>query len=101
MKIGIEWFEGGHDRPQFNVSLASAEGKDPFLTIKGCRIVDGSKGPFVSWPARKMDNGKWFNHCYASEPFAAAVLAEASKAQQKPKRIDNVRKEDIDDDIPF
>lgn len=81
MKIGIEWFEG--ERPQFNVTLASGEGKDPLLTIKGCRIVDGQKGAFVSWPAKKLDSGKYWNHVYASEAFAVAVLQEAQKTRTK------------------
>lgn len=83
MKIGIEWFPG--DRPQFNVTLASAEGKEPFLTVKGCRIVDGSKGAFVSWPATKNEKtGKYWNHVYANDAFATAVLQEAYKAAPKP-----------------
>lgn len=69
MHISIE-----HHRDQFNVALSSASGKEPFITIKGCRVVDGSKGRFVSWPARKLDSGKYWNHVYASEGFHAAVL---------------------------
>lgn len=76
MHITIE-----HHRDQFNVSLSSAQGKEPFLTIKGCRVVDGSKGRFVSWPAKKLDSGKWWNHVYASEGFQTAVL-QALDAQQ-------------------
>ncbi len=95
MKISIEHFPGKY--PQFNVSLSSAEGKEPFIVIKGCRIVDGSKGQFVSWPATKKDDGKYWNHVYASEGFAKAVLDEALKAQPaKP-----ARRSDADDDIPF
>lgn len=97
MKITIEHFPG--ERPQFNVSLSSGEGKEPFLVIKGCRIVEGNKGAFVSWPARKLDTGKYWNHVYASDAFAAAVLAEAQKTQTKvaPKS----RNTEPADDIPF
>lgn len=97
MKIGIEWFEG--ERPQFNVNISSGEGKKPFLTIKGCRIVDGTNGPFVSWPAKKLDSGKYWNHVYASDAFAATVIQEAQKARgnQAPKQ----RNQQQEDDIPF
>lgn len=70
MKIIATWFGN-----QFNVELASAEGKEPFISIKGCRIMDGTKGEFVSWPATKNERtGKWWNHVYASEGFNSAVL---------------------------
>lgn len=82
MEISIEWFAGS--RPQFNVALASAPGKEPFITVKGCRLVDGSKGTFVSWPATKNEaSGKYWSHVWASEPFAAAVLAKAQESQPK------------------
>ncbi len=81
MKINCEHFDGKY--PSFNVSLSSKEGVEPFLTIKGCRIVDGSKGPFISWPARKQDDGKWWNHVYASAAFADAVLKEAQRGGSK------------------
>lgn len=99
MKINIEWFDGA--RPQFNVALSSAEGREPFVVIKGCRIVDGSKGEFVSWPATKNETTqKYWNHVYASEQFAAAVLEEARKT--KPGKA-APRRDSGDDmrDIPF
>lgn len=97
MKISIEHFQG--ERPQFNVSLASGEGKEPFLVIKGCRIVDGSKGQFVSWPAKKMESGKYWNHVFASEAFATAVLQEALRSAPKPET--KRAQAPSDDDIPF
>ena len=103
MKISIEHFPGKY--PQFNVSLSSAEGKEPFIVIKGCRIVDGSKGQFVSWPATKKDDGKYWNHVYASEGFAKAVLDEANKSQPAPRARDDAARarktSDFDDDAPF
>ena len=82
MKITIE-----HHRDQFNVALSSREGVEPFIVIKGCRVVNGRNGEFVSWPARKMEDGKYWNHVYASEAFATAVLAEVKKSQpvEKPQ----------------
>ena len=98
MKISIE-----HHNDQFNVSLASREGKEPFLTIKGCRVRDGSKGRFISWPAKKLDSGKWWNHVYASEGFQAAVIEEARKSaparEYAKKRPDLAPTEP--DDLPF
>jgi hypothetical protein len=90
MHISIEHFPGTY--PQFNVNLHSAEGKEPFLTVKGCRIVDGSKGRFVSWPATKNEKtGKYWSHVFASDGFATAVLQEAMKEAPKPapRRVDN------------
>jgi DNA-binding cell septation regulator SpoVG len=94
MNIVIEHFDGKY--PSFNVGLASAEGKEPFLVIKGCRLVDGKDGRFVSWPAKKQDNGKYWNHAWASDKFAAAVLQAYDDSKPgKPKKSDD------DSDIPF
>lgn len=78
MQINCTWFGDN-----FNVELSSQQGKEPFLVIKGCRIKDGQKGEFVSWPANppKEHGGKWWNHVYASEAFAVAVIEAAKKAQ--------------------
>lgn len=83
MKITIKHFPGQY--PSFNVSLAN-EGKEPFIEIKGCRIVNGNNGEFVSWPSRKKDDGTYWNHIYASNDFNAAVLqkAKAGQTQQYP-----------------
>lgn len=91
MKITID-----HRERDFNVNLHSKEGAEAFLTIKGCRIVSGSKGEFVSWPAKKLDSGKFWNHCWGSEAFNAAVLAEAKKGAPKP-----APKAPETEDIPF
>jgi DNA-binding cell septation regulator SpoVG len=104
MKIDIEWFDGKY--PSFNVCLATSEGKQPFITIKGCRIVDGSKGAFVSWPATKKDDGKYWNHVYASEAFNTAVMDAAMESKPKPaprQKDERYRAGAPDDlsDIPF
>lgn len=93
MHITIEHNEGKY--PSFNVNLHGKEGAEPFLVVKGCRIVDGPKGPFVSGPATKSaTTGKYWNHTYFGEKFSAAVLEKAQA--NKPKRTGNP-----DDDIPF
>lgn len=55
MKITIE-----HHDKTFNVALSNGD-KDPFLVVKGCRVVDGQKGRFVSGPATKGQNGQFWN----------------------------------------
>ena len=104
MKITTTWFTDN-----FNVDLAASEGREPFLSIKGCRIVSGSKGEFVSWPARKNEQtGKWWNHVWGSEAFSQVVLEEAKKSQpQRDTRTLGERKRgveprmDDDDKVPF
>lgn len=93
MIITIERYNA--DRRQFNVALSSAQGKDAFVTLKDARIVTGAKGPFVSWPARKDDNGKYWPYIYGSEAFNAAVL----KAVEEHERALKPSKDDSD--IPF
>ncbi len=99
MKISAEWH-----KDQFNVALASGEGREPFITIKGCRIGNGRNGEFVSWPARKLESGSYWNHVYASEAFNVAVLdaAKASMPAQRPKD-ERYRAGAADDmgDVPF
>ena len=83
MEITIKHFDG--ERPQFNVMLHTAKGADPFLEIKGCRIVNGTNGPFVSWPATKNEKtGKYWNHVYAGEKFAEHVLRLATGENRPP-----------------
>jgi DNA-binding cell septation regulator SpoVG len=78
MKITIE-----HHNDQFNVALTSPTGDEPFITIKGCRVVQGGNGPFVSFPAKKLDSGKYWNHVYASRAFSDAVLREYNKSKAR------------------
>lgn len=82
----------------FNIDLSSAEGREPFLQIKGCRIVEGKNGPFISYPSRKLDSGKYWNHVYGSEKFNAAVLEKAQ--ENKPGRASK-RQQDDDGQVPF
>lgn len=119
MHITIEHINGKY--PSFNVALSSKENTQPFLVVKGCRIVDGQNGPFVSGPATKnQTTGKYWNHTYFNEQFAAAVLEKAMGQQQAapaprqaPKPSHDAFKarqlpqkqaggfEDMDSDVPF
>ena len=96
MKLTVERFDA--EKRRGNVAIASADGKTPFLTIKDVRVINGTKGDFVSWPARKSEDGKWWPYCYAVEAFNSAVLAafaEAAKASKPTKQAQD------DEDIPF
>ena len=106
MEITLEWHGD-----QFNINLHGAPGAEPFLSIKGCRIKEGSKGQFISYPATKnQSTGKWFNHVYGGEKFNAHVMKLAAQQVKKPSQ-DGVKArqltkqgsgfEDMDSDIPF
>lgn len=99
MNIVITWHDSKY--PSFNVGLASKEGADPFLEIKGCRIVDGQKGPFVSYPSRKQDDGKYWNHVWGSQKFNDVVLAKAQEAMPRASTKRSGAEVSSDDDIPF
>lgn len=34
------------------------------VTIYGCRVVEGSKGDFISFPSHKGKDDKYYNHAY-------------------------------------
>lgn len=53
------------------LSVAKAE----LVTIYGIRIVEGTKGKFLSMPARKGSDGKYYSHAYiADEDVYKAIL---------------------------
>jgi DNA-binding cell septation regulator SpoVG len=101
MHINIEWRDSKY--PSFNVHLATKEGKDPFLTIRGCKIISSEKGEFVSFPAKKMDDGKYFNHVWSSRDFNDHVLSLALESQPKeqPRVVSGLGSSKDDDDVPF
>ena len=80
----------------FDVALSSGEGKEPFLTLKDCKIMEGSKGQFVSFPARKDEAAKWWPMVYGSDAFQVECIKAMNAAQPKPAAAlaDH-------DDIPF
>jgi hypothetical protein len=95
MFISIEHHEGKY--PSFNINLHSEEGAEAFLSIKGCSIKSGAKGDFLSYPARKKDDGTWWKHVWGSDKFNANILkkAQQEKPVAKPKpKLD-------DEDLPF
>lgn len=100
MHITCEHFDGKY--PSFNVNLHSKEGTQPFLTIKGVRVMNGHNGEFVSWPATKSEKtGKYWQHVFGVDAFNLAVI-EASK--KGDKRTHAERKSPPKDDlldVPF
>lgn len=100
MEISIKWFDGNY--PSFNVGIASKEGKEPFMEIKGCRIVQGKDGEFVSPPSTKGKNDKYWNHAYFSKDFAAVVLEKAKESQPKQQSKQAKANDNFDDEnLPF
>ena len=102
MHITVKWFDGKY--PTFNLILSTKEGKEPFLEVKGCRIVSGKVGEFVSGPSTKGSNDKYWNHTYMSKDFSAVVLEKAKEAQPKQsdqKQSKSSGSDDFESDIPF
>lgn len=104
MHFSVKWFDGKY--PSFNLGFHKAESQPEFLSIKGCRIVSGSNGEFVSYPAQKKDDGKYWNHVWADDKFNSYVLELANKSRPSrndaPKQQSRVSHGDgLDSDIPF
>ena len=97
MFISIEHYEGKY--PSFNINLHSEEGADPFLSIKGCSIKSGAGGDFISYPARKKEDGTWWKHVWGSDKFNATILKKAQ--QEKPAPKPKAKPEIDDDPLPF
>jgi hypothetical protein len=100
MNIEIEFHND-----QFNINLSSKPGAEAFLSIKGCRLVDGDQGQFIGYPATKNANtGKWWRHAWGSDKFNAAVLEKVLASQpRQPARSGGGRQRQDDDmsDVPF
>lgn len=95
MHVSVKWFN-----QNFNVSFAKEKGGEDFLSIKGCRIVNGQNGPFVSYPSQKKSDGSgYWNHVWASDAFNNHVLKLAQESQPSQSQQ---KKDDLDgDSIPF
>ena len=93
MFISIEHHEGKY--PSFNINLHSEEGAEAFLSIKGCSIKDSAKGQFISYPARKKDDGTWWKHVWGNDKFNASIIKKAqntapAKVVKKPETFDDL-----------
>ena len=102
MEISVKWLDGKY--PSFNIGLSSAAGKDPFIEIKGCKIMNGSSGEFISYPSKKNEQtGKYWNHVYGSPEFNEAVMKKALASKPTESENKPVKKsyDDFADDLPF
>jgi hypothetical protein len=100
MEVKVEWKEGTY--PSFNVMIASKEGKDPFLTIRGCAIRKNKNGEeFVSFPSKKQENGEYWNHIMSSREFNTTVLKKAQDALPRDSSQPTRKKVEQDEDAPF
>jgi DNA-binding cell septation regulator SpoVG len=102
MEINVEWRDGKW--PTFNLSLATKEGKDPFIVIKGCGLMKGKNGEFVKFPSKKNEDNTYFNFIYASKDFGDVVLKKAKESFPERQADEPTRKNsviDMDSDIPF
>ena len=106
MKITAKARQGG-EYTFYDVMLATAEGKEPFLTVKDCMVIDGSKGRFVSFPARKDNKDKWWPMLYASDAFKVELIKamDAATPKQDTRTHAERKKPTVADDddslIPF
>lgn len=104
LQVDVEHKDGKY--PSFDLILRTGEGKDPFMIVRGCRVVSGANGEFVSYPSRKTEQGKYWNHVWAHSEFNEMILKKAKSAppaaprQQQPQRQADPL-EGMDDDIPF
>lgn len=48
--------------------------------IYGCRLVEGSKGVFVSYPSRKGNDGKYYSHARFVEPIPFDTIEAIAEA---------------------
>jgi DNA-binding cell septation regulator SpoVG len=76
------------------------------LEIKDCKLIEGSKGRFVGFPARKDDKDKWWPYLYASEAFQVEIIKamDAATPKQDTRTLGERKKPtlaEMDDDIPF
>ena len=52
------------------------------VTIYGCKVVEGSKGDFISFPSHKGKDGKYYNHAWVklSDDDSEKIIAQVEEA---------------------
>ena len=53
-----EFADGG-----ISFALVLMDGK---ITLYGCRVINGGEGEYISFPARKGKDEKWYNHYFVN-----------------------------------
>ena len=85
----------------FTVEFLRSSG-ETFCAVKNCRMVQGEKGAFVSGPAKKTKDDKWFNLVYFDKGIQADILEAYNLAVMAADIIEEEKPLlDPDDDIPF
>ena len=67
------------------------------MTIRSCQIKEGPTGKFISYPAKKQDDGKYFKFFFGNDLFNRAVLEKALKSQP----AEGTAVDTMSDDVPF
>lgn len=51
------------------------------VTVYGCKVVEGSKGDFISFPSHKGKDGKYYNHVYIklSDADSQKIIAQVEE----------------------
>lgn len=88
--------------------VSEKNGKETFsvctcgIEIKQCKVVDGSKGPFVSGPAipPKAEGGKWFNVVYFDNAASNKII-QILRGARVPEVDVMADVKDDGSDIPF
>jgi DNA-binding cell septation regulator SpoVG len=98
MHISIEPSKSGST---FGVAIHKTKDEKPFMVVKGCRLVGGNNGMFVSGPATKMNDGKWFNYIFMDKAFGEYITKLAQEAMPQQSSQSAQSKSDDSDDVPF
>ena len=72
---------------RFSLEFAKSEADEGFYTVHGNKIVDGSKGRFISGPSFKGNDDKWVNQTWMDSAFQEYVIGLVDAAS--PQEPDN------------
>ena len=52
------------------------------VSIYGCKVVEGSKGDFISFPSHKGKDGKYYNHAWIklSDDDTKAIIEQVEES---------------------
>ena len=86
---------------RFSIEFAKSVDDDSFYVIKSNRIVDGSKGRFISGPSFKPEDGDWINFTYAEKNFQDYIIGLVDDATVVQQPVQGGEPFDPDADLPF
>ena len=73
VKITVRKYESANSKTKAFVELKL----DDMLIVKGLSLVEGKKGLFLSYPASKGNDGKYYNSVYSLDKNWRKQLEEA------------------------